>query len=290
MERLEKVIFIIGPTCSGKTELALKIAKKLGNIEIICADSRTIYESMDIGTAKPSDGELEVCPHHFIDIRKPNQRYSVAEFKKSAQKTVDDIVKRGNFPVVVGGSGLYAHSLIYDYSFPAGPANSLRTELEAKDIEELRSKLQYLDIDAYENIDINNKRRLIRAIETAGLSRAKNKKPDNYLLIGLCLDKDHLLQRISMRTEAMLKDGLVEETKELLKKYGNTEALNTVGYKEAVDYINNEQDIEKTKELINLHTKQLTKKQMTWFKRNKDIVWVKNYSEAEEAFNKFMQI
>lgn len=291
MEVLEKVIFVVGPTCSGKTELALGIAKKMGNIEIICADSRTIYRGMDVGTAKPDENDRKICPHHFLDIINPDESYSAGQFKKSAEKLIQEIHLRNRIPVVVGGTGLYAFSLIYNYSFPAGPSNRQRSDLESKDLEELKSTLQYLDIDAYENIDINNKRRVIRAIETAGMNRTmSDSKPANYLLIGICPEKDNLEQRIKPRTEKMFQKGLLEEVEYLLSKYGNVEALNTVGYKEVVGYLNKEQNLATTKELINLHTRQLAKRQMTWFKRSKDIMWVKNYAEGIEAFNKFMQI
>src|SRR3989344_1703128 len=265
------IIIILGPTASGKTGLSLKIAKKLGNIEIICADSRTIYRGMDIGTAKPSAQEQAVAPHHLIDILNPDQRYSAAEFQRQAKLLINDIKKRNNIPVIVGGTGLYVFSIIYDYSFPAGPASASRSELESKDIEELKSMLQYLDAEAFSMIDTSNPRRVIRAIETAGMDKPDNSQLiDNVCVLGIQIPLPQLEQRISARTKQMIDTGLVEEVKSLVDQYGqDIEPLQTVGYKEMVDYIMGKQSLNETIELINLHTRQLSKRQMTWFKRSK---------------------
>lgn len=286
------LIVILGSTASGKTGLSLQIAKELGNTEIICADSRTIYKSMDIGTAKPTKEEQEVAPHHFLDIVDPDQRYSAAEFQQRAKVLIQEIRDRGNTPILVGGSGLYIFSIIYDYSFPAGPASSRRRELEAKDTEELRSILQYLDSDTYSKVDINNPRRLIRAIETAGLKKSSNSKLiDNVCVLGLMPDMSTLERRISSRTSEMIKNGLVEEARALVGRYGSgVEPLQTVGYREIVDFLNGKTSIEEATDLINIHTRQLAKRQITWFKRSKDIKWIDNYSEALKEIKKFIQI
>ena len=226
-------IVILGPTASGKTGLSLEIAKTLGNVEIICADSRTIYRGMDIGTAKPGQEELDVAPHHMLDILNPDQPYSAAQFQKQANQLINEIKQRGNIPMLVGGSGLYIFSVIYDYSFPAGPASSARLELQSKDINELKSILQYLDSDQYVKIDTDNPRRVIRAIETAGMEKQQsNKIIDDVCLIGLAPDMSELELRISTRTKQMISEGLVDEVKSLVNKYGtDPEPFNTTGYK-----------------------------------------------------------
>ncbi len=285
-------IVILGPTASGKTGMSLEIAKNIGNTEIICADSRTIYRGMDIGTAKPSHEELEIVPHHLLDILDPDQPYSAAQFQKQANQLIKEIKGRGNIPMLVGGSGLYIFSVIYEYSFPAGPVSPARLELQSKDIDELKSILQYLDSDQYSKIDINNPRRVIRAIETAGMEKQQNDVVrDDVCVIGLAPDMSELERRISHRTKQMLVDGLVDEVRSLIDKYGaDPEPFNTTGYREIVDYLNGNVSLDKTEELINIHTRQLAKRQMTWFKRSKDINWVDNYSTAIKQINKFTQI
>lgn len=288
----QPTVVILGPTASGKTGLSLRVAKELGNTEIICADSRTIYRGMDIGTAKPTPEEQKIAPHHFLDILEPDMRYSAAEFQKSTQKLIREIKKRGNIPMLVGGSGLYIFSIIYDYSFPAGPTNSRRKELEEKDADELRSILQYLDADTYSKIDTNNPRRLIRAIETAGLNKVANSQLiDNVCVLGLKPELQVLEDRIRLRTSLMIRDGLVDEVRALIGQYGSdVEPLQTVGYREIVDFLNKKTSLEEAEELINVHSRQLARRQITWFKRSKDIKWIKNYPDALKEIKKFTQI
>lgn len=288
----QPTIVILGPTASGKTGLSFQIAKELGNTEIICADSRTIYRGMNIGTAKPTFEEQKIAPHHFLDILGPNQRYSAAEFQKSVQKLIRDIKKRGNVPMLVGGSGLYIFSIIYDYSFPAGATNSRRKELEEKNIDELRSILQYLDADTYSKIDTSNPRRLVRAIETAGLHKVPNSQlVDNVCVLGLKPELSVLEDRIRLRTSLMIRDGLVDEVRTLVNQYGpDAEPLQTVGYREIIDFLDKKISLEEAEELINVHSRQLARRQITWFKRSKDIKWVNNYPDALKEIKKFTQI
>lgn len=285
-------IVILGPTASGKTRLSLEIAKNLGNVEIICADSRTIYKGMDVGTAKPTKKEIGHVPHHLLDILKPDQPYSAAQFQKQANQLIIDIKNRGNIPMLVGGSGLYVFSVIYNYSFPAGPVSPARLELQSKDINELKSILQYLDSDQYAKIDTDNPRRVIRAIETAGMDKQQSIKiRDDVCVIGLAPEMAELKRRIARRTNEMVANGLVDEVKSLINQYGaDIEPFNTTGYREIASYLNGEISLDKAEELINIHTRQLAKKQMAWFKRSKDINWVDNYSTALKRINKFTQI
>lgn len=288
----QPTVVILGPTASGKTGLSFEIAKELGNTEIICADSRTIYKGMDIGTAKPTLNEQKIAPHHFLDILDPDQRYSAAEFQKSVQKLIKDIKKRGNIPMLVGGSGLYIFSIIYNYSFPAGPTNSRRKELEEKDTDELRSILQYLDADTYSKIDTNNPRRLIRAIETAGIHKITNSQLiNNVCVLGLKPELSVLENRIRLRTSLMMSGGLVDEVRTLVSRYGpDVEPLQTVGYREIIDFLDKKTSLEEAEELINVHSRQLARRQITWFKRSKDIKWIKNYPDALKEIKKFTQI
>lgn len=285
-------IVILGPTASGKTGMSLEIAKNLGNVEIICADSRTIYRGMNIGTAKPVKEELAIAPHHMLDILDPDQPYSAAQFQKQANQLINEIKQRGNIPMLVGGSGLYVFSVIYDYSFLAGPVSSARLDLQSKDINELKSILQYLDNDQYTKIDTDNPRRVIRAIETAGMEKQhSNEVKGDICVIGLAPDMAGLERRISNRTKQMMTNGLVDEVKSLVNKYGTSpEPFNTTGYKETISYLKGDISLDKAEELINIHTRQLAKRQMTWFKRSKDINWVDNYSTAIKQINKFAQI
>lgn len=280
----EKIIAIVGPTASGKTGLAIEVAKHVGG-EIICADSRTIYTGMDIGTAKPSPDEMQGVRHHLLDILEPNQSYSAGEFKRDATKMVEQIQERDKIPIIVGGTGLYVSALLYDYRFPAGANNAVRGQLEGKSLEELQTILQAKDPEVYYDIDTKNKRRVIRAIETVGRPKTKREKlsPD-YLLIGLSPEMEVLEERIRARTQTMLEAGLVHEVDGLVRKYGDAEPLRTVGYREVADMIRGKQSRDKTEELVILHTRQLAKRQMTWFKRNKDIVWFQSAEDAQNTF------
>lgn len=268
------MIAIVGPTASGKTSLALKIAERYSG-EIICADSRTIYKGMDIGTAKPTAKERRGVAHHCLDIIEPNQSYSAAQFKRDAQESIAEIRGRGHLPIMAGGTGLYTYGVIYDYVFPAGPDNELRRELSSMGIDKLRQRLRNADKKAYESIDINNPRRLIRAIETAGVAKSKQSQlPANVLLVGLFPGLDALQPNIKKRTKEMIGQGLEREVMGLVKQFGaNLEPFRSIGYQEIIDYINGQNTIEEAEQLINLHSLQLAKRQMAWYKRNREIQW-----------------
>lgn len=281
-----RVLAIVGPTASGKTGLALDVAKIIQS-EIICADSRTIYKGMDIGTAKPSLEEQLQVPHHCLDLLLPSESYSAAEFKRKAQTLAKEIADRGKLPIVAGGTGLYAYALMYNYDFPAGADNELRKELEGYETSKLAAMLKELDEETYSKIDTQNPRRLIRAIETVGKPKSKSKLPEDYIIVGLNPPMDILEDRIKSRTKAMIKDGLVDEVKNLKSRYGESiEALQSVGYKEILDYLSGKNTLEEAIELINLHTRQLAKRQMTWFKRNADIKWFDDHNLAKDYIMK----
>ena len=276
-----KLIAIVGPTASGKTQLAIDVAKKFDG-EIICADSRTIYEGMDIGTAKPTKQERAEVMHHGLDLVSPDQSFSAAEFKDFTQKMVNQISSRGKIPILVGGSGLYLWAFLYNYSFPAGANSDYRKKLEEKDLAWLVEYLKEKDPLTRAVIDLKNKRRVIRAIETIGLLKTKKHSlPKGYRIIGLNPPMFELEARIATRTKKMLDQGLLEETAKIIGHYGNDiEILRTIGYAEVQQVINGSYNLVKAIEMINLHTRQLAKRQLTWFKRSSDIEWFEDTTKA----------
>ncbi|MEK7482634.1 MAG: tRNA (adenosine(37)-N6)-dimethylallyltransferase MiaA [Patescibacteria group bacterium] len=299
----DKLVVILGPTASGKTDLALKLAQKF-NGEIVCADSRQIYREMTIGTASPfqtknekrkmkNDNEkskrVEDIQHHLFHIIKPNQISNVAEYQKLAIKTIKDIQRRGKIPFLVGGTAFYIYSVVEGWQFPKLKANSeLRQKLETQSPAQLFKLLKKLDKQRAKTIDKNNKRRLVRAIEmakSAGATRPLARKPQfNCLLLGVNPGQKELERRIKKRIAKMFKQGLEDEVKTLIKKYGWTPILqNTIGYAEWMT-LPSKVTIEK---LINLHTRQFAKRQMTWFKRDKQIRWIGTAKSAEKEIRKF---
>lgn len=293
---LPKLIVIVGPTASGKTDLAIKLAKKFDG-EIISADSRQIYKEMSIGTAKPSKKELKTIPHHLIDIIKPNQDFSVAVYKNLALKAIEKSQKRKRVPFLVGGTGLYIQSIVDNINFPRIPANrKLRKRLESKTEAELLKIYKKLDIRGTKIIDKKNKRRLIRAIEVSKITkkpfweqRKKGEPLFNVLIIGIKLPKKELEKRIKKRVEKMFRAGLRKEAKRLVKKYGwSISPLQTIGYQEWRDYFKKKIGKNEVKKQVILHTLQFTKRQMTWFKKQGEIKWLKNYKNAEKLIRKFL--
>ncbi|KPJ57256.1 hypothetical protein AMJ49_01475 [Parcubacteria bacterium DG_74_2] len=299
--KLPKLIVILGPTASGKTELAIKLAKKF-NGELINADSRQIYKEMDIGTAKPSKKERKIIAHHLIDIIFPNEEFNVAIYKKIVLKIIKNIQKRKKIPFLVGGTGLYIRAIVDNIEFPkVSPQKGLRKKLEKKSVKELFEIYKKLDPKGAKFIEKENKRRLIRAIEVCKVTgksfwrqRKKGKPIFDVLQIGIKLTKKELKKRISKRIKKMFKLGLEKEAKYLIKKYGWISSLQTIGYQEWSEYfdkkIDKKIDKKEVKEKIKLHTSQFAKRQMTWFKRDKRIYWIKNYQEAEKLIKKFLPI
>ena len=283
------IIAIIGPTASGKTRLAIEVAKR-HNGEIICADSRTIYRGMDIGTAKPSMDERGGITHHLLGYIEPNQSFSAQEFKVAAEGIIDEIVGRGKTPIIVGGTGLYVYALLYDYSFPAGERTVDRAVMEERSLDDLVAELQQKDPELASEIDLKNKRRVIRGIETAGLPRHKSEQLEpNILLMGLQPEMSVLDTNITQRTKRMLQIGLVEEVRNMVEIYGPfTESLRSPGYAEIIDYLADRISLDEAADLISLHTRQLVKRQLTWFKRNPEIQWVEDGETAQELVSNWL--
>lgn len=286
---MNKLIVILGPTASGKTDLAVKLAKKF-NGEIVCADSRQIYAGMTIGTASPNlPGTIPgKIPHHLFGVIPPSQTFNVAQYQKLAIKTIKDIQKRGKIPFLVGGTAFYIYLVIENWQFPKSKANlALRKKLETQSPAQLFKILQKLDKVRAESIDKRNPRRLIRAIEIAkqfGQVPAITKKPQfDCLILGVNPSKEELKKRIEKRTEKMIGLGLEKEVRHLVKKYGWTPVLeNTIGYAEWKEVMT------LPSKVISLHTMQFAKRQMTWFKRDKKIRWVRNGKQAVALIKKFI--
>ena len=287
MAQIKPLIVIVGETASGKSALAMELAKQF-NGEIIAADSWTVYRGFDIGTAKPSIHEQAEIPHHLLDIADPLEGFSAAEFKKRATTAIEDIADRGKLPILVGGTGLYIDSIIYDYGFlPAGP-DAERRRLDALSIDELLELIKSKSIDT-SGIDLHNKRRLVRLIESNGIRPQKSNLRPKTLIIGLSLDKDELEERITIRVDKMLAAGLEQEVKKLAETYGwQNEPMKGYGYREWQAYFAGEQTLEQTSQRIIISSLQLAKKQRTWFKRNNSIHWLQNLQQAVPLVQNFL--
>ncbi len=281
---LAKLIVLLGPTASGKTDMAIKLAKDYKG-EIVSADSRLVYRKMNIGTAKPND--FKGVKHYLIDIINPEAEYNVALFKKDAKKAINDILKRGKTPFLVGGTGLYISAIVDNINFPEiKPDLKLRKELELKSEEELVEIYINLDKEGAEIIDRKNKRRLVRAIEVAKarsfFRNTKNKPEFDILELGIEVPKEELKKRIEKRVDQMIKEGLEKEVNSLSEK---APILETIGYREWKEY----NDLKEIIERIKINTFKFAKRQMTWFKRDKNIKWIRSYSEAKKEIKKFLK-
>jgi tRNA dimethylallyltransferase len=280
----KKLICIVGPTASGKTSLAIKIASLL-NTEIISADSRQVYKELSIGTAVPSQKELSEIKHHFIQHKSIFENYSVADFEKEAIQKIEDLFESHDYVVLVGGTGLYIKAIEEGFDDLPQANYQYRQELESllseKGIAYLQNLLMQKDIQAYSSIDIQNPRRLIRVLEILELSGEKlsaswqHKKAIrnfNILKIGINLPREELYQRINLRVDSMLAIGLQTEI-ETLKEYKNLQALNTVGYKEWWPYFDEFEKLENVITKIKQHTRNFAKRQLTWFRKDSTIIW-----------------
>ncbi len=302
---MNKLVVILGPTASGKTDLAIKLAKKY-NGEVVSADSRQIYKGMDIGTAKPKPRRMtgrkyvvSDVPHHLLDIKNPNQNYTVAEYKKDAIKAIRDIQKRGKLPIMVGGTGLYIKAVVENLDIPKINARPLLRKKIEKEVEEFGleyvfQKLVALDPEAAYIIDSKNPRRVIRALEITLLTKKPFSQQRKYgkplfdvLEIGISAPNEKLKEKINLRVDEMIREGLVDEVKNLTKKYGNQQAFDAIGYREIIDFLNKKITLEQATKAIKINTWHYAKRQMTWFNRDKKIHWIKNQKESEILVKKF---
>lgn len=280
------LIVIVGQTASGKSALALELAEKFDG-EIVCADARTVYKGMDIGTAKPSASDRQRVPHHLLDVVKPSESFTAADFKRLAQATIEDISSRAKLPIMAGGTGLYVDSVLYDFQFrsPADPA--LRAELERLSVEELQARLRGLGLPLPNNE--RNPRHLIRAIEANGQASARRALRENTLVMGLAMDKEALENRIRVRVDTMLEAGLIEEVERLKARYDvSLPAFDTTSYRPILAYLDGEISLDEAKRQFVRNDMNLAKRQKTWFKRNKSIQWLSSPQDAVAMATTFL--
>lgn len=281
------LVVVVGETASGKSALAMRLAERFSG-ELISADSWAVYESFDIGTAKPGAQDYSRVQHHLISVVNPIEGFNAAVYKRLAARAIDDITARGNLPILVGGTGLYVDSVLYDYSFLPGSDPKMRVLLNAKDLNYLKSKILEAGIDTT-GIDMRNKRRLVRLLESGGSLPAKSELRDNTIILGIKTQREELRERITRRVDRMFDEGLKNEVAGLQKEYGwDIEPMKGIGYREFFEYFNGTQTIEETKARIISATLNLAKKQRTWFKRNKSIHWIDNWDEAVDLVTTFL--
>ena len=286
MER--KVIVIVGPTCSGKTKVGISLAERL-NTEIISADSRQLYKMITIGTAKPTHDELQKIKHHFIDFLEPDEDFNVSRFEADSLKIIDELISKGKIPIVVGGSGLYIKALTEGIFNSVDVDDGYRDELkklrEKFGNEYLYDELIKVDPQSASGMLPQNWKRVMRALEVFHLTgepiwkfqeNYKRETDYEFILFGLNWDRKQLYRNIENRVDTMIKEGLVDEIKNILSLgYSKSlNSLNTVGYKEIISYFENEITLERAVELIKRNTRRYAKRQMTWFRKTKNVNWV----------------
>jgi tRNA dimethylallyltransferase len=273
------LIAVVGFTASGKSDLAMNLAHQF-NGEIIAADAVTVYKNFDIGSAKPTQKEQSEIQHHMLDIVEASTPFSAAMFKNHVDKIIEDIASRGKVPILVGGSGLYIDSILFDYKFRNDTNRNLREALNGKALQELKDIAEEKKLST-ENVDIHNKRRLIRLIETDGQIVHKKSLRPNTMVLGIDISREELRERVKARVKIMIQGGLEVEARHLSEKYDwDTEPMRSIGYREWRPYFAGEVTIDRVVDDIETHTMQLAKKQKTWFKRNEHIHWVNNNNEA----------
>ncbi len=269
----QPLLVIVGPTASGKSKLAVRVAHDF-NGEVISADSRAVYKGLDIGTAKPTVQEQEGIPHWGIDITLPDQRFTVADFKDYANRKIEEIRNRGHLPILVGGTGLYIDAVIYNFNFPEESNNvALRTILNNLDEDELYKYCLENNIELPKNY--KNRRHLVSAILRNGLeNRDDNTIIAECIVVGISTEKTALEERIRRRADMIFASGAVEEARLAAEQYGwNTEAMTGNVYPIIHDYLTHELTLDEAKEKFVIRDRQLAKRQLTWFKRNHSIMW-----------------
>lgn len=290
MSQKNKLIVLTGPTAVGKTELSIHLAKHIGG-EIVSADSMQIYKYMDIGSAKIKTDEMDKVPHHLIDVLEPNEEFNVFRFQEMAKEVIDGIYQRGNIPVIVGGTGFYIQALLYDIAFSKEEDHFfIRAKLEKTADEKgslyLHECLRTVDQDSAETIHPNNQKRIIRALEFYEMNgypisehnRRERQKEAAYDFCYFILNDDraHLYEKIDKRVDTMLEQGLVEEVRKL-KKMGfhkDMVSMQGLGYKEILSYLDGECTLDEAVYLIKRDTRHFAKRQLTWFKRERDVIWI----------------
>ena len=300
-----KLIILAGPTASGKTSVSIDLAKRIGG-EIISADSMQVYKYMDVGTAKISVEEMQGVKHHLIDVLDPKEDFNIVKFQNMVKCSIEEIVKNGHIPILVGGTGFYIQSIIYDIDFNTEDDNSsvrkkLEEEYDTLGADFMYEKLKKIDSVSAKTIHKNNKKRIIRAIEFFLINnepisshnevQRKKNSPYDYRFFVLNPPRDILYERINKRVDIMVENGLVDEVKKLREMGLSMEniSMQGIGYKEIIEYLNGEVSLESAIENIKQNTRHMAKRQVTWFKREKDVIYVDPFSfESNEKIVDYM--
>ena len=294
---MQKVIVICGPTASGKTALSIELAKRI-NGEVVSADSMQIYDEMSIGTAKPDEEEMQGIKHYLIGNVSPTIRYSVSDYKCDAMNAIEEIIKKNKMPIVVGGTGLYVNSLIYGIDYPEVKTDlEYREELEKiakkEGLKHLYEKAMQIDPEAAKNISENDKKRIIRILEIyketgktktqLEIESRKNGVQYDYRVFAINMPREILYDRINRRVDIMIERGLIDEVKQLYEKYGEElrTAVQGIGYKEVIDYLNGVYSKEEMVEKIKMETRRYAKRQLTWFRKIQDIIWIDGLNDIQ---------
>lgn len=299
-----KVIVICGPTASGKTALSIELAKKMDG-EIVSADSMQIYKDMDIGSAKPTKEEMDGIKHYLLDFVSPEDRYSVADYKKDATLAINEIIQKGKTPIVVGGTGLYIDSLIYNIDYPEIEFDeeyrkSLEKRAEEEGLQKLYEEAKQIDEQAMKSISQNDQKRILRVLELyhqtgktkteQEIESRKNEVPYDYYVFALNMDREKLYDRINKRVDIMVEQGLIEEVESIIKKYSSyPTAMQALGYKEIKEYLNRDTTKEEAIETVKQETRRYAKRQLTWFRKNKQTIWLDALDKKEENIRKILE-
>ncbi len=293
----------MGPTASGKTSTSIKVAKRL-NGEIISADSMQIYKEMNIGTAKPSMEERDGIKHYLMDVVSPNEVYNVTLYKKMAEEAIEEILQKGKVPIIVGGTGLYVSTLINGIEFSEVEEdveyrNEMQRIADEKGVAYLHEELRKVDSIAAENIDMNNVRRVIRALEIFKVTGKTKTQLDEesrketkyeYIVYGINTPREELYERINARVDQMIEEGLIDEVKQLLEKYELSKtALQGLGYKEVKEYLEEKISFEEMIEKLKMETRRYAKRQLTWFRREEKIKWYSLEEMTEKIINEYIK-
>lgn len=299
-----KVIVIVGPTASGKTALSIELAKKIDG-EIISCDSMQIYKDMNIGSAKPTIEEMQGIKHYMIDIAEPTERFSVAEYKKRSEEAIEKILQKGKVPIIVGGTGLYANSLIYNIEYneimldEEYRKNLMKIAETEVGLATLYEKARSIDPVAMEKISSNDKKRIIRVLEikhSTGknkteleLESRKNEVKYEYKVFAINMPREILYDRINKRVDIMIENGLIDEVENIIEKYKEfPTAMQAIGYKEIVMYLKGELTKQEAIEKIKQESRRYAKRQITWFKKIENIKWINGLKDKDENI-KFIQ-
>lgn len=287
MNKKEKIVVLIGPTAVGKTKLSIELAKRF-NGEIISGDSMQIYKGMDIGTAKIKPSEMDGIPHHLLDIKNPEEPFSVAEFQELVRLKIAEISQRGKLPMIVGGTGLYIQSVIYDYQFSDAPSDeAFRIKLEekakAEGNEKIHQELMEVDPKSAQKIHPNNVRRVIRALEVYHCTGKtiseyqENQQPEliyETAMIGLTMEREILYDRINKRVDLMVREGLLPEVEKLyVKGLNDCQSIQAIGYKEIYEYFHEHVTLEEAIIQLKQNSRRYAKRQLTWFRNKMNVDW-----------------